>query len=173
MMAVRGRGPGELHSPSCYPATGGHPESASAELRAYIDAENDSRAVTRTVRWADVTFETGRMTVPCPKTEGVPGKEYRVCPIFAALRPYLDEAFELAAEGAEYVVSGATADKMWLGRSAAQKPARPGADVKRPGRTEPHRRLEFQAFGAVLSAPVPSGRDELVTLRGFEPRSPP
>lgn len=56
--------------------------------------------------WEHVNFETNRMTVPSCKTEHHPGRAYRVCPIFAELRPYLDEAFELAADGAEYVVPG-------------------------------------------------------------------
>lgn len=58
------------------------------------------------LKWSDVNFETGRMTVPSCKTEHIPGKAYRVVPIFAALKPYLDEAFELAEGGAEYVVPG-------------------------------------------------------------------
>ncbi|MBM3981169.1 MAG: hypothetical protein FJ304_12950 [Planctomycetes bacterium] len=58
------------------------------------------------LKWSDVNFETGRMTVPSCKTEHIPGKAYRVTPIFAALKPHLDEAFELAAGGAEYVVPG-------------------------------------------------------------------
>jgi integrase len=58
------------------------------------------------LKWEHVNFETGRMTVPSCKTEHHPGRAYRVCPIFAELRPHLDEAFELAADGAEYVVPG-------------------------------------------------------------------
>src|SRR5262249_3060031 len=30
------------------------------------------------LKWSDVNFETGRMTVPSCKTEHIPGKEYRV-----------------------------------------------------------------------------------------------
>jgi integrase len=58
------------------------------------------------LKWSDVNFETGRMTVPSCKTEHIPGKAYRVVPIFANLKSYLDEAFELAEGGAEYVVPG-------------------------------------------------------------------
>ena len=71
------------------------------------------------LRRTDVMFETGRMRVPSPKTERIPGKEYRVCPIFAALRPHLEEAFKLAPEGSEYVVSGPMADTV---RAASQGP---------------------------------------------------
>lgn len=63
------------------------------------------------LRWADVNFETNRMTVTSPKTEHIPGKEYRVVPIFAALRPHLEEAFELSEPGSEFVVSGPQADR--------------------------------------------------------------
>jgi integrase len=211
------------------------------------------------LKWSDVNFETGRMTVPSPKTEGIPGKEYRVCPIFTDLRPHLDEAFELADGGAEYVVSGPLADKVrakstgengwvncnlrteferllrragltpwprlfhtlrascetdllekfpisavteWLGHSAtvalkhyarvpdalferaaglneggansgaraAQKAAQTGADAKRPERTQTRELLENQASRLPVSAPVASGPDVQVTLRGLEPR---
>jgi len=57
------------------------------------------------IKWSDVNWETCRMTIPSCKTEHIPGKAYRVAPIFSELRPYLEEAFELAADGAEYVVS--------------------------------------------------------------------
>ena len=61
---------------------------------------------TLSLKWEHVNFETGRMTVPSPKTEHHPGKAYRVIPIFPELRPILDDAFELAAVGEEYVVGG-------------------------------------------------------------------
>src|SRR5207248_3733559 len=53
------------------------------------------------LKWEHVNFGTARMTVPSCKTEHHPGKDYRTVPIFAELRPYLEEAFELAADGAE------------------------------------------------------------------------
>jgi integrase len=58
------------------------------------------------LKWEHVNFTTARMTVPSCKTEHHLGKDYRTVPIFAELRPYLDEAFELAVGGAEYVVPG-------------------------------------------------------------------
>ncbi len=71
------------------------------------------------LKWEHVNFETNRMTVPSCKTEHLPGKAYRTVPIFAALRPYLQEAFELATDGAEYVVPGtyresANTEKGWI-----------------------------------------------------------
>jgi integrase len=71
------------------------------------------------LKWEHVNFETNRMTVPSPKTEHHPGKAYRTVPLFPELRPYLDEAFELAAEGAVYVVGGPTGDGF---RTAADRP---------------------------------------------------
>lgn len=59
------------------------------------------------LKWEHVDLAAGRMTVPSPKTEHHPGKAWRVVPIFTRLRPYLEEAFEAAADrGAEYVVGG-------------------------------------------------------------------
>jgi len=52
--------------------------------------------------WGDIDWERCRLTVPSPKTEGQ-GKPYRVIPIFPLLRPYLDEAFDAAEVGSEYV----------------------------------------------------------------------
>jgi integrase len=54
---------------------------------------------TLAVRWADVDWERSRFRVDSPKT-GV-----RWVPIFPELRPYLDEAFELAADGAVYLIN--------------------------------------------------------------------
>ncbi|CAN5569032.1 hypothetical protein BH11PLA2_BH11PLA2_36010 [soil metagenome] len=61
---------------------------------------------TLSLKWSDVNFETNRITVPSPKTEHIEGKAYRVIPIFADLKPFLEEAFELAEDGAVYVVGG-------------------------------------------------------------------
>jgi hypothetical protein len=43
--------------------------------------------------------------VTSPKTEHHPGKEERWVPLFPELRPYLEEAFELAAEGGTHVIT--------------------------------------------------------------------
>lgn len=62
------------------------------------------------LKWEGVDLPGGRMTVDSPKTEHHPGKAYRVVPIFPELRPFLEEAWELVGEGAEFVVSGPLAD---------------------------------------------------------------
>lgn len=56
------------------------------------------------LRWQDVDWEAARIIVQSPKTEHIAGKATRTIPVFAELRPYLEEAFELAPDGAEYVV---------------------------------------------------------------------
>lgn len=56
------------------------------------------------LKWSDVHWGADAITVRSPKTEHHPGKESRSVPIFADLRPYLEEAYELAEPGAVYVV---------------------------------------------------------------------
>ena len=58
------------------------------------------------LRWQDVNWETDRVEVQSPKTEHHPGKGSRTIPLFAELRPILEDAFDRAAEGAVYVVDG-------------------------------------------------------------------
>ncbi|MBC7855794.1 MAG: site-specific integrase [Pirellulaceae bacterium] len=57
------------------------------------------------LRWQDVDWETDKIVVQSPKTEHHPGKATRVIPLFPELRPYLQEAFENAPDGAICVVS--------------------------------------------------------------------
>jgi integrase len=56
------------------------------------------------LKWADIDWADDRMTVHSPKTAHHQGKESRIVPLFPELRPILEEAFELAPEGAVYVV---------------------------------------------------------------------
>ena len=58
------------------------------------------------LKWENVDFASGRMTVTSPNTEHLEGREYRVVPIFARLRQHLEDAHELAAPGEVYVVGG-------------------------------------------------------------------
>lgn len=57
------------------------------------------------LRWQDIDWERGRLTVPSPKTQHLAGRGYRVIPLFPAVRPYLEAAWDDAPEGAEYVFS--------------------------------------------------------------------
>src|SRR5262249_27618413 len=58
------------------------------------------------LEWRHVDWERNRITVPSPKTDRYDGKDSRTIPLFAELRPFLEEAFELAEPGQSYVVSG-------------------------------------------------------------------
>jgi len=69
------------------------------------------------LKWENVDFVSGRMTVSSPKTEHLEGREYRVVPIFGRLRQHLEDAHELAAPGEVYVVGTKQGDGY---REAAQ-----------------------------------------------------
>jgi integrase len=58
---------------------------------------------TLSLRIADLDWEHGAMTVVSPKTEGH-GQGQRVVPMFARLRPFLDEAWSMAKEGQTHVI---------------------------------------------------------------------
>ena len=91
------------------------------EIRKVIDACPDDQwrlifALTRfgglrnpsetlALRWGDVNWELGRITVHSRKTERHPGGSERVIPLFAELRPYLEESFELAEPGDEFLIT--------------------------------------------------------------------
>ncbi len=56
------------------------------------------------LRWADVDWERNRIRVTSPKTQHHTGKGSRMLPLFAELRPFLEEAWDVAEVGQEYVV---------------------------------------------------------------------
>ncbi|MFM9965339.1 MAG: tyrosine-type recombinase/integrase [Planctomycetaceae bacterium] len=56
------------------------------------------------MKWSDIDWERQRIRIPSPKTAHV-GKSFREIPLFPELQPYLQDAFELAAEGTEYIVT--------------------------------------------------------------------
>jgi integrase len=57
---------------------------------------------TLALRWADIDWPAGKMTVHSPKTARHAGKETRLVPLFPELRQELEEAFDPEAE---YVIS--------------------------------------------------------------------
>jgi integrase len=57
------------------------------------------------LRWGDVDWERSRITIHSPKTEHHEGGESRQIPMFPELRPYLEEVFEEAEPGTEYVIT--------------------------------------------------------------------
>ena len=58
------------------------------------------------LRWQDIDWQAGRITVSSPKTEHHEGKGSRVIPMFPELRGVLQEARAKAETNAEYVVNG-------------------------------------------------------------------
>jgi integrase len=57
------------------------------------------------LKWVDVDWARNRFWVSSPKTEHHEGHEGRWVPIFPELRPYLEQAFELAEPGTAYVIN--------------------------------------------------------------------
>jgi len=57
------------------------------------------------LRWQDVDWACGKMTVSSPKTEHHPGHAQRLVPLFPELVPFLRENFEQAQVGAEYCIT--------------------------------------------------------------------
>jgi len=55
------------------------------------------------LRWGDVNWARGRLTVRSPKTAGHEGRAVRVVPIAPELRPILQDLFDAAEPGAEAV----------------------------------------------------------------------
>jgi Phage integrase family len=58
-----------------------------------------------TLRWQDVNWEMNRMLIHAPKQEHHADGGDRWIPIFPELRPYLEESFDLAKEGAVHVIT--------------------------------------------------------------------
>ena len=88
------------------------PETIAQVLRACPDTEwRDIVALARygglrcpsellALRWSDVDWERQRFTYRSKQNQAL-----RVCPIFPSLLPYLEQAFEQAPEGSEWVVN--------------------------------------------------------------------
>jgi integrase len=57
------------------------------------------------LRWSDINWEQGRMTIHSPKTEHHPGRDSRVMPIFPELRMYLEAVWEQAEPGTVWVIT--------------------------------------------------------------------
>ncbi len=78
---------------------------------------------TLSLRWQDVDWENHRIVVTSPKTAHHEGGHCRVIPLFAELRPYLDESFQLAEEGDVYCVALSIAKQPWDLTAGECKPA--------------------------------------------------
>jgi integrase len=57
------------------------------------------------LRWSDVDWERNRMTIHSPKTEHHVGGESRQIPVFPELRSYLEEVFDQAEPGTEWLIT--------------------------------------------------------------------
>jgi integrase len=57
------------------------------------------------LRWGDIDFERGRIHFRSPKTEHHPGGESRVIPLFPELIKPLQDVFDLAEPGTEFVIT--------------------------------------------------------------------
>jgi len=57
------------------------------------------------LRWDDIDWARGRLTVRSPKTEHHAGGELRIIPLFPELRPYLDAAWDEAPPKTEFVIT--------------------------------------------------------------------
>lgn len=57
------------------------------------------------LRWDDIHWDQGRFTVHSPKTKRHEGGSSRVVPLFSELLPFLEEVFDRAEPGTEYVIS--------------------------------------------------------------------
>jgi integrase len=57
------------------------------------------------LKWADVDWERGALTVPSSKTEHQEGGESRVLPLFPELRPHLLAVFDAAEPGEEFIIT--------------------------------------------------------------------
>lgn len=57
------------------------------------------------LRWIDIDWQQSRIQVPSPKTEHHHGKSSRTIPLFPELRPYLEDVFEQADTGTEFVIT--------------------------------------------------------------------
>ena len=68
-----------------------------------------------TLRWCDIDWSANRMTIHSPKTEHHVGKATRVVPIFPELRPYLEDVFDQAAVGSEFVLPSLQREAAQLG----------------------------------------------------------
>ncbi|MBB3210610.1 integrase [Rhodopirellula rubra] len=57
-----------------------------------------------TLKWSNIDFAAGRMTIHAPKTKRHRSGGRRMCPLFPELRPYLEDLYELAQPGDEFVI---------------------------------------------------------------------
>lgn len=57
------------------------------------------------MKWDDINWAENKIIVRSPKTEHLPGKAFRVTPLFDELRKPLDELWEQTAKGTGVVIN--------------------------------------------------------------------
>ncbi len=57
------------------------------------------------LKWTDILWDSDRMVIHSPKTEGYEGKETRIVPLFPELKPFLDAAWVTEADKSEFVIT--------------------------------------------------------------------
>lgn len=60
---------------------------------------------TLSLKWDHVDWERGRITIPSPKTAHFDGKQSRQIPLFPEIRPYLEEVWEQAGLGTDWIIT--------------------------------------------------------------------
>jgi len=56
------------------------------------------------LQWGHIDYERSVIRVPCPKMEHVEGRESREVPLFPEIRPFLQEVYDLAEPGMEWII---------------------------------------------------------------------
>ena len=114
-LGVRRIDPGRLRHRSRVPRPHPRPprpDRLAATVRCHDRRPRGLRCPSETLslEFRQIDWDKNRITVPSPKTDRYEGKETRTIPLFADLRPFLQDAFDLAEPGQTYVVGGKTGD---------------------------------------------------------------
>lgn len=119
------------------------------------------------LRWSDVLWDQRRMIVHASKTEHHEGKDKRIVPITPDLYPLLQEAFDAAPEGSEFVVGGrrpgnpnTTAGKI-IARAGLTPWAKPFQNLRASCQTDWCERLPVATVCAMI------GNSEVVAQRHY------
>lgn len=57
------------------------------------------------LRWSDINWEQGKILIHSPKTERHEGRESRIIPLFPEILPYLQDVFDNAKPGEQFVIT--------------------------------------------------------------------
>lgn len=110
------------------------------------------------LKWGDIDWHDGRISVPEPKVEHHAGRGRRIIPLFPELRAELEAGFELAPEGAVHVVNRyRSADQNMrttfgkiLDRAGVPRFERPFVNLRSSRATELRRRFDTKVVALWL-----------------------